>query len=271
MVSSPQFPNAPFDVRVYAPRGSNGLAVAGFVLGLLGFLGSFIPIVNIGAIVLAVIGLVLAGVGLARSKAAQAGKGLAIAGLILSVLAIIIAIVIDAAVGNAFHKATSTSVDTSTVTTSGASASGSGREAASHLGASRTNPAPLGSAISGGDWTVRINSVKTVDTDSLGQSAPAGQTLLLVNLTATYNGDDPQGDSSFARVKYVASNGASFDVTSGTSLWIPDDEFDVTKTLYNGGAETGNELIEIPADDWQAGVLAVSPALLSDDVFVALK
>jgi hypothetical protein len=264
-------PSAPVD----APKGSNGLAVAGFILGLLGLLGSFIPVVNIGAIILAVIGMVLAGIGLARSKAARSGKGLAIAGLILGALAIVIAIAIDAAVGSAFHKATSTSVDTSTVKTPGASTSAStsasGGEVKTHLGTSRTNPAPLGSTITGGDWTVRINSVTTIDADSLGQSAPAGKTLLMVNMTATYNGHDSQGDSAWASVKYVAPDGKSFDGTDEDKLWIPKNEFSLTKTLYHGGTETGNELIAIPSDNWQAGVLAVSPALLSDDTFLTLK
>ncbi|MFT4011332.1 MAG: hypothetical protein QM655_14955 [Nocardioidaceae bacterium] len=110
-----------------------------------------------------------------------------------------------------------------------------------------------------------------MNSDSMGQSAPAGKTLLLINMTATYNGHDPQGDSSFATVKYVAPNGTSYDDTSGNSLFIPNDEFDLTKTLYHGGKETGNDMIEIPAANWQAGVLAVSPELLNDDTFVSLK
>ena len=270
-MSDPQFPYAPSAATVDAPKGSNGLAVAGFVLGLLGALGSFIPVLNIGAIVLAVIGLVLAGVGLARSKVVRAGKGLAVAGLILGVLAIVISVIIDVAVGDAFNDATSTHVDTSTVKTPGGSKSSSDHGDKSKLGTSRTNPAPIGSTITGGDWTVRINSVKTVNTDSFGQSAPAGRTLLLINLTATYKGHDSQGDSSFATMKYVAPNGTTYDSTSGKSMWIPDNEFDLTKTLYHGGRETGNELIEIPAANWRAGVLAVSPGMLSDDTFISLK
>jgi hypothetical protein len=30
-------------------------------------------------------------------------------------------------------------------------------------------------------------------------------------------------------------------------------------------------LLEVPADGWQDGVLAVSPGMLSDDTFVAVK
>lgn len=252
--------------------GGDPVSMNCFVLGLLGALGSFIPIVNIGAIVLAVIGIILAGIGLARSKTVRAGKGLAIAGIVLGVLAIIIAIIIDAAFGKAVDEATNNRVDTSTVKTPGAkSGSDDGSSAKTKAGTSRTDPVPLGSSITGGDWTVRIRSVKTVTSDSLGQSAPAGKTLLLVNLTATYHGHDTQGDSSFATVKYVGPDEKSYDDTSGNSMWIPDHEFDLTRTLYHGGTETGNELIEIPATNWKAGVLAVSPGMLSDDTFVALK
>jgi hypothetical protein len=79
-----------------APKGSNGLATAGFVLGLLGLLGSWIPVLNIVGIILGVLGAVLAAVGLARSKKVSAGKGLAIAGLVMGVLAVIFAIAINA-------------------------------------------------------------------------------------------------------------------------------------------------------------------------------
>jgi len=269
-MSAPQPPIAPPSATIPAAKGSNGLAVAGFVLGLLGLLGSFIPVVNIGAIVLAVIGLALAGVGLFRSKTVRAGKGLAIAGLILSVLAIIIAIVIDAAVGSAVHKATRTTVDTH-VKTSGAAKAGSGSKTAGDVGHSRSNPAPLGSSISGGDWTVRINSAKTVNADSMGQSAAQGKVILLINLTATYTGHHAQGDTAWSNVKYVAPNGASFDATTGNKMLIPNNQFDSLKTLYHGGTETGNEMVQIPAANWKDGVLAVSPGLLSDDTFLTLK
>jgi len=272
-MSAPQLPIAPPSATNPAPKGSNGLAVAGFVLGLLGLLGSFIPVVNIVAIILAVIGLVLAGVGLARSRTARAGKGLAIAGLALGVLGIIIAIAIDVSVGKVIDDVTNTSVDTH-VKTAGGSKAASGGKADSDAGNSRTNPAPLGSSVTGGDWTVRVDSVKTVKTvnqDSIGQAAAAGKVLLKVTMTATYNGHDAQGDSAWASIKYVAPNGASFDSTDGSTLFLADKEFDSLKTLYHGGSATGDQIIEVPASNWKAGVLALSPGMLSDDTFLALK
>ncbi|WP_454301889.1 hypothetical protein [Salana multivorans] len=82
-------------------QSGNGLATAGFVLGLLGFLGSFIPLLNVVGIVLGVIGAILAAVGLAKAKTAGSGKGLAVAGVILGVLAVIVAIIINVAFANA--------------------------------------------------------------------------------------------------------------------------------------------------------------------------
>lgn len=268
-MSAPQLPIAPPSATTPAPKGSNGLAVAGFVLGLLGLLGSFIPVVNIVAIILAVIGLVLAGVGLARSRTVRAGKGLAIAGLALGVLGIIIAIAIDVSVGKAIDDVTNTSVDTH-VKTAGGSKAASGGKADSDAGKSRTNPAPLGSSVTGGDWTVRVDSVKTVNQDSIGQAAAAGKILLKVTMTATYNGHDAQGDSAWASIKYVAPNGTSFDSTDGSTLFLADKEFDSLKTLYHGGSATGDQIIEVPASNWNAGVLALSPGMLSDDTFLAL-
>lgn len=273
-MSAPQLPDAPPSAPVPAPKGSNGLAVAGFTLGLLGLLGSFIPVVNIGAIILAVIGLVLAGIGLARAKTVRAGKGLAIAGIVLGALAIVIAIAIDAsfgkAVNDAVDKTTKTTVGTN-AKTPGSTKASTGSDSSGELGKTRSHPAPLGSSITGGDWTVRVDSVKRIGEDSIGQSAASGKLLLEVTMTATYNGHDSQGDSAWASVKYVAPNGTSFDSTGGSTMFLADKEFDSLKTLYHGGSATGDEIIEVPASNWKTGVLAVSPGMLSDDTFLSLK
>lgn len=252
-----------------SPKGSNGMAVAGFVLGILGFLGAFIPVLNIGAIVLAVIGAALAAVGLARSKSVRGGKGLAIAGLVLSVLAVVIAIIIDVAVGSAVNNAVKDA--TSTTVNAPASAGSKGTSGDSNVGTTRANPAPIGTSITGGGWTVKVNSVKTASQDSMGQQPGTGKILLVVNMTARYTGHDQQGDSSLSTVDYVAPNGRTYDGTEGNKPFIPNHQFDLMKTLYHGASETGNEMIEIPANNWQHGVLSVSPSMLSDHTFVAVK
>jgi hypothetical protein len=257
-------------------KGSNGLATAGFVLGLLGLLSSWIPFLNIVGIILGVIGAVLAAVGLAKSKKVNAGKGLAIAGLVLGALAVIIAVLINAvfvsAVDKAVEETTSTSVEApSDAGDEAASDDEAAPDAELELGTTRDKPAPLGSAISGDDWTVKINSVKTISKDSIGQTPAAGSTLLAINMTATYNGDDEQGSTPWATVKFVSADGTTIDSTSGSTLFMAENDFDSLKTVYNGASVKGDQLLEVPADNWRDGVLAVSPGILSDDTFVAVK
>ena len=56
------------------PKKSNGVAIAGFVLAL------------IGGFLLDIVGLILSIVGLNKSKECNSGKGLAIAGIIIAML-----------------------------------------------------------------------------------------------------------------------------------------------------------------------------------------
>lgn len=254
-------------------KGSNGLATAGFVLGLLGLLTSWIPLLNIVGIILGILGVILAGVGLAKSKKVNAGKGLAIAGIVLGALAVIFAVLINAvfvsAVDDAIDETTKTNVE-APKDKDGKAASGN-KESDAELGTTRDDPAPLGSALSGDDWTVKINSVKTVNSDSIGQGPAAGMTLLAVNLTATYNGDDSQGATAWASVKFVGTDGTTVDSTSGSTIFLAENDFDSLKTIYNGASIKGDQLLEVPADTWKDGVLAVSPAVFSDDTFLSLK
>lgn len=104
-MSDPQFLDAPLSATTTAPKGSNGLATAGFVLGLLGVLTCWIPILNVVGIILGILGAVLAAVGLAKSKKVGAGKGLAIAGIVLGVLAVLLAILINVASSKAVDDA----------------------------------------------------------------------------------------------------------------------------------------------------------------------
>src|SRR5450830_1865148 len=114
-------------------KASNGLATAGFVLGLIGLLGSFIPVLNIGGMVIGVVGAVLAAVGLAKAKKSGAGKGLAMAGLILGVLALIIGFVVNVAfanvVKNAADDVTGTKVEAPTNSASAAATDGAANDA----------------------------------------------------------------------------------------------------------------------------------------------
>lgn len=72
----------------------NGLGTAGFVLGLIGLLFSFIPIIGVVAWPLVILGLIFGAIGFARSRKRTATNGgLAIAGAILSLIGLVICIV----------------------------------------------------------------------------------------------------------------------------------------------------------------------------------
>ena len=76
-------------------RVKSGLAVTALVLGILGVLGSWVPLLGILGGVLALIGLIVGIVALIKVKRGTAGgKGIAIAGVMLNVLAIIVATIV---------------------------------------------------------------------------------------------------------------------------------------------------------------------------------
>ncbi|KAA2264767.1 DUF4190 domain-containing protein [Solihabitans fulvus] len=71
----------------------NGLGTSGFVLGLLGAIFSWIPIIGVIAWPLSIVGAVLSAVGLSKANKGQANnKGLAIAGLVLSIVGLVVCI-----------------------------------------------------------------------------------------------------------------------------------------------------------------------------------
>jgi len=82
-----------YDDNADRPRsgGTNGLAIAGMVLGIVGALVAWVPCFGwILGIILGIIGAALSGIGLAQAGKIGSGKGMAIAGLILSIIAIIL-------------------------------------------------------------------------------------------------------------------------------------------------------------------------------------
>lgn len=70
---------------------SNGMAVAALVCGILGIIGSFIPVVMYFTAVLAVLGIVFGVKGKKIAAASNSGKGLATAGLVLGIIGTVFA------------------------------------------------------------------------------------------------------------------------------------------------------------------------------------
>ncbi|TWP46423.1 DUF4190 domain-containing protein [Lentzea tibetensis] len=76
------------------PPAQNGMGIASFVLGLLGLLTSFIPVVGIVAWPMVIIGLVLGFVALGKAGRGMAtNRGMAVAGIVLSALGLVVCVI----------------------------------------------------------------------------------------------------------------------------------------------------------------------------------
>ncbi|WP_315278432.1 DUF4190 domain-containing protein [Rothia aeria] len=91
----PQGAPVPPPMQGYQPKPSAALAITALVLGILGVLGSWVPLLGILGGVLALIGLIVGIVALIKVKRGTAGgKGIAIVGVMLNVLAIIVVTIV---------------------------------------------------------------------------------------------------------------------------------------------------------------------------------
>lgn len=104
---APQDVPVPVTAPVRARR-ANGLAVAGFILALLGALSASIPLVNVGGDILALVGLVLGVFGLMKSGSNGAGRGLSVAAILLAIAAFIISIMVNVAAAGIVDPISST-------------------------------------------------------------------------------------------------------------------------------------------------------------------
>jgi len=86
------------------PKATSGLAIAALVLGIVGLVLSFIPIINNVAFFIGVIGAILGVIAIVKTgdTAVKKGRGMAITGLILSVLAVVITLLIQLSFSAAF-------------------------------------------------------------------------------------------------------------------------------------------------------------------------
>lgn len=82
---NPQHPQ-PAQQMPPIPQSKSGMAIAGFVLGIIALLTSFLPIINNFSFFLAILGMIFGIVGMVGiSKGKKSGKGLAIAAIVICV------------------------------------------------------------------------------------------------------------------------------------------------------------------------------------------
>jgi hypothetical protein len=97
-VTSPGYPSAPPPGYGYGyppQQQSNGMAVTALVLGIIGAVLFWLPIVGW---ILAILAIIFGGVGIARANRGASGKGMAIAGLVLGIASIALYVIVVIAV-----------------------------------------------------------------------------------------------------------------------------------------------------------------------------
>lgn len=277
----PQYAQGPGATPYTVPRPPAGtkkqlnvIGLIALITAVLGFIFACIPGALIVGWVLLPIAFILAIVSLFLKDKA---KWMGITALITSVVGTIVGfIVFTAVVANSFDSAFG-SGDTRVVEpSSGGAAEGGSESNASGDAGTRESPYPIGSVIESKDWRVVINSVTLAATDAVVGASPineapaAGSEYILVNYSATYLGDDANGQMpAFVSVEYVTADGNT--VNAFDKLIVAPDPIDTTGTLYKGATATGNEVFEVPSATAGQGVLAVRAGMLGDKVFVATK
>lgn len=246
----------------------NTLGLIALIVAILGLILSFVKGALIAGWVLLPIGFIL---GIVSLFMKNKKKGMGIAAIVVSVVGAIVAPVMFLAyIGDAADEALNappaqTGPDGKTIENKGKDAQGTSRE----------NPLPVGSSVESKEWSYTINSVDLNATDAVlaenpFNDAPSdGQQYILINVTATYTGNDPEGATPFGSVAYVSADGNTF--AAHDSLAVAPDAFDQITTLYEGASTTGNIAIAVPSEGIENGVLAVSPDMFSGKSFVAVQ
>jgi hypothetical protein len=230
-------------------KGSNGLAVPGFVLALLGSLGSFIPIVNIGADFLAFLGLVLGIIGLVQSGKRRAGKGLSIAAIVLALAAFLISTLVNTATFTALNTA------------------------AKNIGSGQGTPAEvtgqLGQLVKDGSFTFVVHSVKCGMTTSGGSfpSKPKGE-FCAVNVSVANRGTKAQLFDAVEVKGFIAGSKYEADAVASAMANPSTDTF--LNNINPGNTIKVIVLIDVPAGQ-QLETVELHDSLFSTGTSVSVK
>lgn len=265
-----------------APEGTkpqrNILGIVSLCVAAVGFIFACIPGALIVGWVLLPISFILGIVALfQKGKAKWPGITAIIVSVVGTIVGVIVfTVVVVASVDSALDEAFGGSeVEVGESVTSEEETEGSGDEGeeAAKVG-TRENPIPLGVEFSSSDWSVVVNSVTLDAADQIlaanefNDAPDEGTEYILINYTTTYIGDDADGDMpAWVSVDYVTADGVTVDQLE--KLIMAPDEFNSGSTLYSGAAATGNRAVQVPSP--ADGVLAITPGLTADKVFVAIK
>lgn len=243
------------------PRPGNGLAIAGFVLGLLGLLFSFIPIVGVIAWPMVILGLVFGVVGVKKAISGNAAhKGLAIAAIALSavglLMCVLYAAVFTSAVSTAAHEPNSL-------------------PSAPKIGAAQGNGATgaIGKPVASGDMTftvTRTQRASTVGDQQFGMGQKAQGKFLIVSLSVQNTGsksvtfsDSEQKVLDSKGNEYSADSMAGIALNSNNNVWLQE--------INPGNTVRGKLVFDLPTGVTPAKIQLQDPFSFAEPATVTLK
>src|SRR5699024_5946067 len=139
----------------------------------------------------------------------------------------------------------------------------------------RDNPYSIGTKISSDDGEMTVTDVTLDATDEVlaenqfNEQPDAGNQNMEVDVDIAYTGKTHDGEMPMATIEYVTAGGNTFDGLD--DMVVAPDQLDSVETLYNGATTSGSVAIQIPSEDADAGVLAISPDMFADKVYVSVK
>ncbi|GAA1846206.1 hypothetical protein ACFQZV_09565 [Microbacterium koreense] len=253
----------------------NVIGIVALALAAVGFIFACIPGALIVGWILLPVAFVLSIIGLVQKNKA---KWQALAALIISVVGTIVGfIVFFAVVAASFNDAFGSDVEIGTDADSSAvveEANESEAEEPAAVAGTRENPLPLGTSFSSDEWEVVVNSVtlgaedEVMAANQFNEAPEPGHEYILVNYSITYVGDDAEGGvPAMVGLEYVTAGGNT--IASYDTMAVAPDAIDTLSTLYEGASISGNTVIAVPSP--ADGVLAISPGMFSDTIFVAIQ
>lgn len=267
-MSHPNDPT-PVGTQPVVPTGqkplSSGMAVTAFVVGLIGFLTAFIPVINAVSIVGGIVAVVLGVLAVRKANAGQAaGKGLAVAGLVLGALA-----VIGGIIANLLFGAAVTAIDEAVQDTEQRIADQEAdRGTAVDDGAAGTETVlALGESAEVGEYTVTVTAVNLDAGDVLAEAnqfnEPATNQYVLADVSVVYTGAE-EGDAwlDLSHV-FMGTDARQYDASAcGAVTPAPVVE---APTLNNGGAADYQVCFDVPAEAMDGGRIFVEESFSWDE------
>lgn len=250
-----QYPQAQYQAGYPAgqPSRTNGLAIAALVVGIISLLLSFIPFVNIAAILGGIAALVLGFLGLRKAKEGTVGgRGMSITGLVLGVVSVLISIAVLVATVVALNNLPGELGEVIEEAENGGLSPEEQAEASA-------NALSLGESAEVGDYTVTVTEVTQDATDIIAAenefNTEAEGQYVMVGLEVVYTGSNEGTPWIDLPVTYMGTDNRQYD-TSTCFASIPESAMEVP-TLNNGGAAQYNVCMDVPADAIAGGQVTV--------------